>query len=247
MILFVLTLLTASQPADGEREAEHYSLYVSAENGDCQTRIDSEAFNGAAFEQRAADLPDKGREIWITAAADTPYRCVGGAISAVQKAGFIRIGFVSEGSSEKASNVASGDESARDHPEATPFDAKANAQADVDVAIARAKANNRMAIIIMGANWCHDSRALAGWFATPRFADMLASRYELVYVDVGYKDRNIGIAKRFGLKTIKGTPTVLIVDGEGKLLNKKDAPSWRNAASRSEDSIFRAFAEFTVP
>ncbi|MEQ1538760.1 MAG: thioredoxin family protein [Sphingorhabdus sp.] len=130
-------------------------------------------------------------------------------------------------------------------PEASPYDAKADAKAEVDAALARAKTGNRMAIIVMGANWCHDSRALAGWFAQPRFAAMIVSRYELVYVDVGYKDRNIDIARRFGLKSIKGTPTVMIVNGNGKLLNKKDAPTWRNAASRSEQAIYKAFAEFT--
>jgi thiol-disulfide isomerase/thioredoxin len=130
-------------------------------------------------------------------------------------------------------------------PEASPFDPKADAKAEVDAALVRAKTGNRMALIVMGANWCHDSRALAGWFAQPRFAAMIVSRYELVYVDVGYKDRNIDIARRFGLKSIKGTPTVMIVNGNGKLLNKKDSPTWRNAASRSEQAIYKAFAEFT--
>jgi thiol-disulfide isomerase/thioredoxin len=137
--------------------------------------------------------------------------------------------------------------SVSEHPEARPFDSKEDAKAKVDAALSRAKAGNRLALIVMGANWCHDSRALAGWFATPRFAGMIASRYELVYVDVGYRDRNLDIARRFGFKELKGTPTVLIVDGSGKLLNKKDAPRWRNAASRREDAIYRAFAEFTAP
>ena len=131
------------------------------------------------------------------------------------------------------------------HPEARPFDAKADAKAGVDAALVRAKAGKRMTLIIMGANWCHDSRALAGWLALPHFAAMIVSRYELVYVDVGVRDRNIDIARRFGLKSIKGTPTVLIVDGDGRLLNKKDASKWRNASSRSQQEIYKAFAEFT--
>ncbi len=131
------------------------------------------------------------------------------------------------------------------HPEARPYDAKADAKAEVNAALARAQAANKMVLIVMGANWCHDSRALAGWFAEPRFSAMIASRYELVYVDVGQRDRNIDIARRFGIKSIKGTPTVLILNSEGKLLNKKDAPTWRNAASRSEQEIYSAFAEFT--
>ena len=131
------------------------------------------------------------------------------------------------------------------HPEARPFDVKADAKAQVDAALTRAKAGKRLTLIVMGANWCHDSRALAGWLSQPHFAAMIVSRYELVYVDVGMRDRNIDIARRFGLKSIKGTPTVLIVGGEGRLLNKKDAPKWRNAASRSQQAIYKAFAEFT--
>jgi thiol-disulfide isomerase/thioredoxin len=141
--------------------------------------------------------------------------------------------------------MAVAEEVTSEHPEARPFDPKADAKAEVDAALSRAKAGNRLVIIVLGANWCHDSRALAGWFATPRFAGMIASQYELVYVDVGYKDRNLDIARRFGIKSVKGTPTVLIVDGNGKLLNKKDAPTWRDAASRSEEAIYKAFAEFT--
>lgn len=132
-----------------------------------------------------------------------------------------------------------------EHPESRPFDAKADARAEVDAALVRAKAGNRMALIVLGANWCHDSRALAGWFAQPRFTAMLAPKYELVYVDVGQKDRNLDIARRFGLKSVKGTPTVLIVNGDGTVLNGKDAPKWRNASTRSQDAIYRAFAEFT--
>ena len=130
-------------------------------------------------------------------------------------------------------------------PEARPFDAKADAKSSVDAALARAKSGNRMVMIVMGANWCHDSRALAGWLAQPHFAAMVVSRYELVFVDVGMRDRNVDIARRFGIKSIKGTPTVLIVDGDGRLLNKKDAPKWRNASSRSQQEIYRTFAGFT--
>jgi thiol-disulfide isomerase/thioredoxin len=131
------------------------------------------------------------------------------------------------------------------HPEARPFDPKADARADVDAALARAKSGNQMVLLVMGANWCHDSRALAGWFAQPRFAAMIASRFHLVYVDVGVRDRNIDIARRFGISKIKGTPTVIILDSQGKLLNKREAPRWRNASTRTQEQVYRAFAEFT--
>lgn len=128
------------------------------------------------------------------------------------------------------------------HPEARPFDESADAAAAVDAALARLA--DKRVIVVMGANWCHDSRGLAGWFAEPRFAAMLQARYELVYVDVGQRDRNIDIARRFGIRAIKGTPTVLVLSSSGDLLNRRSAPKWRNAASRSEDDIFAYFDQF---
>ncbi len=131
-----------------------------------------------------------------------------------------------------------------EHPEALPFDQAADATEAVDAALARAQIADKKVILVMGANWCHDSRGLAGWFAQPRFATMLEEKYEIVYVDVGHRDRNIDIARRFGLDTIKGTPTVLVLSSEGVLLNRKSAPKWRDAASREEDDIFTYFDQF---
>lgn len=127
------------------------------------------------------------------------------------------------------------------HLEARPFDEKADAKAQVDAAIRRAYDQDKGVIVVFGANWCHDSRALAGWFATDRFKTMLGERYEIVWVDVGQKDKNLDLARRFGLDGISGTPTVLVLDGAGNPLNIKDAPKWRNASTRSEASIYRYF------
>lgn len=136
------------------------------------------------------------------------------------------------------------------HPEARPFVETANAISDVDIALAAAVTDDDKVIVIMGANWCHDSRSLAGLFTTPRFAEMLNGRYKVVYVDVGTpqtgKGRNLDVAKRFGIKKVKGTPLVMVLSADGKLLNsKKDAASWRNAASRSEQAVFGYFDGFT--
>ncbi len=137
-------------------------------------------------------------------------------------------------------------ESTPSHPQAKLYDPARTASADVDGALTRAATSGKRVIIVMGANWCHDSIGLAGWFETPRFKEMLNAKYEVVYVDVGVPQtghgRNLDIAKRFKAKKIKGTPTVLILSPQGELLNKKDAGSWRNAASRSEEDIFTYFA-----
>lgn len=136
------------------------------------------------------------------------------------------------------------------NPEALAYFADRDARADVENALASAKVDGKTVVVIMGANWCHDSIGLAGWLDTPRFMTMMRDRYAVVYVDVGTpqigKGRNLDIAKRFGIKKVKNTPLVMLVSADGKLLNsRKDAVSWRNAASRNEDDIYRYFATFT--
>lgn len=133
---------------------------------------------------------------------------------------------------------------AAEHPEARSFDPEPSlvAQDAVDEALADATLSGKHAIIVMGTNRCHDSRALAGWFQTPRFVDMLTENYVVRYIDVGQKDRNIDVAQRFGLDDIVGTPTIFVTNSEGNVLNLDTAPTWRNAASRNENEIFDYFS-----
>ena len=128
------------------------------------------------------------------------------------------------------------------HPEARSYDAAIDAQQAVDEALARAAANSRRLLLVMGANWCHDSRAFAGWMAEPRFKALIAQHYELVFVNVGMPQtgdgHNLHIARRFGLTSLEGTPSVVIATAGGDVLNAATAKSWRNAASRSEEAIY---------
>lgn len=131
-------------------------------------------------------------------------------------------------------------------PEARAYAVGADAKAEVDAALARASASDKRVLLVFGANWCHDSRALAGWLATPRFAALTAARYEVVFVDVGMPQTgegvNLDVAGRFGLARIEGTPALLVLTAEGKPVNLDTAPGWRNAASRSEAAILAELA-----
>ncbi len=138
------------------------------------------------------------------------------------------------------------DSAAPPHPEARLYAAKADAMADVERALARSAVSGKRVLLVLGANWCHDSRALAGWLETPRFAALTAAHYEVVYVDVGVpqtgKGRNLDIARRFGLAEMVGTPALLVLTPEGRAVNVDTAASWRNAASRSADAIHAELA-----
>lgn len=126
---------------------------------------------------------------------------------------------------------------AAEHPDARPFDKTRNASADVDAALAQGAAEDKVTLVVMGANWCHDSRALGGWFETEEFQTLLNEHFVVTYVDVARKNRNIDIAQRFGIEEIVGTPTLIMVGPDGSVLNLETAPTWRNSASRSKDEI----------
>ena len=134
-----------------------------------------------------------------------------------------------------------GGPAAMSHPEGAIFDPSVDAHGAVDAALAKAQSDNRLVLIVMGANWCHDSRALTSYLMEPEIDALLEANYEVVYIDVGLPQTgdgfNLDVAERFGIVS-DGTPNVLVLDGEGRLLNsQEDATSWRNAASRTSAEV----------
>lgn len=136
-------------------------------------------------------------------------------------------------------------EEAKDEPR--PFDEARDAMADVDDALSAAALRGTRVLLVLGGNWCHDSRGLAAKFEEPALATLIAWRFELVWVDVGRRDRNLEIAHRFGVDELLGTPTILIVAPDGTLLNADSVHDWRDAASRPPEDIFAYIESFARP
>jgi thiol-disulfide isomerase/thioredoxin len=117
------------------------------------------------------------------------------------------------------------------------YDPKADARADMDAALASAMQSGRSAVLVFGADWCHDSIALAKVLTSDAFKTEFGAGYSVTFIDVGVpqrgKGRNIDLLARFKVKDLKGTPAMFVVRPDGTLRNKrKDALSWRNAESR---------------
>lgn len=101
---------------------------------------------------------------------------------------------------------------------------------DVQVALDRAKSTGKLLLVVMGAQWCHDSRGLAEKFDDPAVAKVLAARYETVFVDVGYLGDLRAISQRFGQAHYFATPTVMIINADTeRLMNAQDMHIWGSA------------------
>jgi len=120
--------------------------------------------------------------------------------------------------------------------------------ADVDKTLTLAINNNKNLLIVVGAQWCHDSRSLAKQFSTQPLDSILMSKYEILFVDAGYLSKGFDVVKHFGLPTYYGTPTVMIIDPiSEKVLNKNTITTWLSADSKNTDDYTHYFQqkEFT--
>lgn len=116
----------------------------------------------------------------------------------------------------------------------------------LDAALASAKAEGKLAVIVFGADWCHDSRALAKVLTGEAFKTEFGARFAVTFIDVGVpqtgQGRNLDLVARFGVKKLKSTPALFVISPEGKRINsKKDAIGWRNAHGRGEAAILGWF------
>lgn len=105
-----------------------------------------------------------------------------------------------------------------------------DALADVQQALSRAEKSDRRLLVVTGANWCHDSRALASRLHTSPLAESIQENYELVFVDVGFYETGREVLQEFGVPHFYATPTVLIVDPASRQsVNDEDRHIWGNA------------------
>jgi thiol-disulfide isomerase/thioredoxin len=132
-------------------------------------------------------------------------------------------------------------------PDGRLFQPSVDTLSDVQRALGRADNNDRLALVVLGANWCHDSRALASRLHRPPLAELIQQHYELVFVDVGFLDKGREVLQQFGVAHFYATPTVLIIDpSNGQLVNDEDRHIWGNAFKIDMSSSVRYFEKWAM-
>jgi thiol-disulfide isomerase/thioredoxin len=117
----------------------------------------------------------------------------------------------------------------------------------VQQALGRAEKSDRLALVVLGANWCHDSRALASRLYSPPLAESIQQHYELVFVDVGFYEKGRDVLQQFGVAHFYATPTVLIIDPSNRtLVNDEDRHIWGNAYNIDMSSSVEYFEKWAM-
>ncbi len=113
--------------------------------------------------------------------------------------------------------------------------------------IEAARKSNKLALVIMGANWCHDSRGLASRFHQEPMKTLIDQHYETIFVDVGYLSKGRDVIEGLGLPVYYATPTVLIIDPlSGQLVNADNRHQWADAFSISMDDTVAYFRQMAA-
>jgi protein disulfide-isomerase len=124
---------------------------------------------------------------------------------------------------------------------APPYDTKADAKAEIAHALTRSRATHTPVLLIFGANWCEDCRALNGDIQTGKNAALMKREFQLVKIDVGNFDHNLDVASRYGNPIQKGIPAAVIVSPDDKVLYSTKAGELSNARHMNAEGVYGFF------
>jgi len=129
------------------------------------------------------------------------------------------------------------------------FPAEPNADFILETAVADARERGQLAVIVFGADWCHDSHYLARVLTSTAFEQAYGKRLAVTFIDVGKpqtgEGRNLDLVAGLGVQRLRSTPALFVLNGAGIPLNStRDAVSWRNAEKRGEAAILAAFRRY---
>jgi thioredoxin 1 len=127
-----------------------------------------------------------------------------------------------------------------------PYDEKANAGADVQRALAAAQGDHRKVLLVFGANWCGDCRALDQALHGSS-GPLIEGKFEVVKIDVGNFDKNLDLDARYGHPIGNGIPAVVVIDASNKILYSTRGGELANARKMGDQGIYDFLASKVAP
>ncbi|AAQ59000.1 thioredoxin family protein [Chromobacterium violaceum] len=122
-----------------------------------------------------------------------------------------------------------------------PYDELADAKAELSRTLDAAKQGRQPVLLILGANWCPDCRALDAALNSGKSAELLAREFKVVKVDVGNFDHNLDIDAEYGHPIAKGIPAAVVLSPDNKVVYATRAGELADARRMSETGIYEFF------
>ena len=128
-----------------------------------------------------------------------------------------------------------------------PYDTRADARADLNQALGQARAESKRVLVVFGANWCADCRALAKQMAEGAVAAHVGQRYVVTKIDVGDFNKNLDLAQQMGDAVKKGIPAVAVLAPDGTLQRATLAGELASARKLGPDQVLAVFEALAGP
>ncbi|HET8868865.1 MAG TPA: thioredoxin family protein [Aquabacterium sp.] len=125
-----------------------------------------------------------------------------------------------------------------------PYNESADADAEVKAAVQKARQRHVPVLIVFGANWCPDCRALDAAMNRGANEAFFRQHFDVVKVDVGNFDRHQDLVARFGNPTRQGIPAAVVLSSDGRVVYATQGGELANARRMSEQGIADFFARF---
>lgn len=125
------------------------------------------------------------------------------------------------------------------------FTVSENRKSYVQNAQKEAAARGKLLLLVVGANWCHDSRALGGYLQDDALQPALAD-FVLAKIDAAWLDNLTPVLAPYGHPAYFGTPSVMIIEPESsRLLNRDSIQRWQSAHNESPASLASYLTKFS--
>ncbi len=122
-----------------------------------------------------------------------------------------------------------------------PYDERADATKVISSAKVEAQIKKLPVVIIFGANWCPNCRALSEEIEHGKNATQIRTEFKVVKINVGNFDTNLEVANAYGNPISGGIPGAAILSSEGKLMYVTKPGELANARVQSNDGIYTFF------
>ena len=132
------------------------------------------------------------------------------------------------------------------HAATGPYDESADAKAQIKAALVQAAQDKVPVMVVFGANWCGDCKALDHAFKEGRAAPLIAKNFKVVKVDVGRFTHNTDIAEDYGVYLKSGIPTVAVLSSQGKVIYATKAGELADARNMGDVAIYDFFTKVSA-
>lgn len=126
-----------------------------------------------------------------------------------------------------------------------PYNEAADAKLEIRQALSQSVATGTPVVVVFGANWCGDCKALDIAMRTGKSAPLFARDFKVVKVDVGRFDRNVDVAEAYAVPLKKGIPAVVILTPGNEVLYATRGGELADARKMGEDGIYQFFRKVT--